>query len=61
MKNKNKFLPLNKVRSKITQDIYYTNEALPTKEIDGKLFIGVKKSETDKNIFFMNKEFIEKC
>jgi hypothetical protein len=61
MKRKPKFLPLKKVRSKITQDIYYTSESLPTKKIDGILFVGIKKSETDKRIFFMNKEFIEKC
>lgn len=61
MKRKNKITPLVKVRSKITQDIYYTNENLPTKEIDGKIFIGVKKNERDRDIFYMNKENMEKC
>lgn len=51
--------PFYRIRSKINQDIYYTSKDMPTKEIDGHVFIGVKKSEKDHSIFFMKKENME--
>lgn len=51
--------PVVQVRSKISNDIFYHSKSFPTKEIDGKLFIGVKKNEKDSDIFFMKKENME--
>lgn len=47
------------VRSKISKDVFYHSKSFSTKEIDGKIFIGVKKNEKDKDIFFMSKENME--
>lgn len=52
--------PLIRVRSKVNQDVYYSSKDFPSKEIDGQIFIGVKKNENDKQIFFMKKENMEK-
>lgn len=59
--SKKKASPLYKVRSKINQDIYFTSKDMPVKEIDGQIFIGVKKREKDDSIFFMKKENMENC
>ncbi len=61
MSKKKSSAPLYRVRSKINQDIYFTSKDMPTKEIDGHTFIGVKKREKDKSIFFMKKENMENC
>lgn len=53
--------PLIRVRSKINQDVYFTSKDFPTKEIDGQVFIGVRKNANDKQIFFMKKENMEKA
>lgn len=50
---------LVKVKSIINNDTYFTSENFPTKYIDGKEFIGVKKSESDKQIYYMMKENVE--
>jgi hypothetical protein len=44
------------VESLVNQERYYTNAGLPTKTIDGKVFIGVKKSPESKDVFFMLRE-----
>lgn len=51
--------PLIKVRSIFNNDTYFTSKEFPSKYIDGKEFIGVKKFEKDKKIFFMLKENLE--
>lgn len=44
------------VESLFNQDQYYAAEHLPTKTIDGKLYISVKKKLGDKQTFWMLKE-----
>jgi hypothetical protein len=56
---KNTSSPLIRVRSKVNNVIYYTSKDFPSKIIDGNDFIGVKKSEKDKQIFFMKKDSME--
>ena len=56
---KNTSMPLIRVRSKINNVVYYTAKDFPSKVIDGTDFIGVKKSEKDKQIFFMKKDSME--
>lgn len=48
--------PLVKVKSKINSDVYYTSKDFPEKVIDGKKFMGVKKSPSDSSLHFMLKE-----
>jgi hypothetical protein len=50
---------LRKVKSLFNGDMYYTSENFPSKYIDGKEFIGVKKTETDRQIHYMMKENLE--
>lgn len=52
--------PLIKVKSKINSDLYYTSKDFPEKVIDGKVFIGVKKSPSDKTLHYMLKEMMSK-
>lgn len=52
--------PLVKVKSKINSDYYYTSKDFPEKVIDGKVFIGVKKSPSDKSLHYMLKEMMSK-
>lgn len=52
--------PLVKVKSKINSDYYYTSKDFPEKVIDGKVFIGVKKSPSDKTLRYMLKEMMSK-
>lgn len=52
--------PLIKIKSKINSDYYFTSKDFPEKIIDGKVFIGVKKSPSDKTLNFMLKENVEK-
>lgn len=57
MKKQNKVrAPLVKVKSKINSDVYYTSKDFPEKVIDGKKFIGVKKTPSDSSLNFMLKE-----
>lgn len=56
-----KFDNMKKVRNKITKDVYYTSEYLPSKEINGVLFVSVKRNATDTNSFFMRKDSLEIC
>lgn len=44
------------VESLFNQDRYYAAEHLPTKTIDGKLYISVKKNPGDRQTFWMLKE-----
>ena len=53
--------PLVKIRSKINSDTYYTSKDFPNKVIDGKVFIGVKVTPSDKNLRYMLKENVVKC
>ncbi len=53
--------PLFVVKSIVNSDIYYSSKDFPEKIIDGKVFIGVKKSPTDKSLFYMLKQNMEKC
>lgn len=50
-----------KVKSIFNNDYYYSSPSFPSKEIDGQLFIGVKKNRNDKETFFMRKENLEVC
>lgn len=50
---------LVKVRSIFNGDTYFTSDRFPTKYIDGKEFVGVKKSESDNQILYMMKENLE--
>ena len=52
--------PLIKVRSKVNSDIYYTSSDFPHKCIEGKKFIGVKKTPTDKNLHYVLADMIVK-
>jgi hypothetical protein len=51
---------LFRVKSKVNSDFYYTSKDFPEKVIDGKVFIGVKKTPTDKTLHYMLKENMEK-
>lgn len=53
--------PLIKIKSLINNDTYFTSKNFPSKYIDGKEFIGVKRTENDKKIFFMLKENVKIC
>jgi hypothetical protein len=60
--SKNKGTPvLVKVKSKVNSDSYYTSKDFPEKIIDGKAFIAVKKSPSDKILHYMLKENMVKC
>lgn len=59
-KIKRKPAPLYKVRSKINSDAYYSSADFPTKIIDGKTFVGVKKSPSDSTLKYMLKENLVK-
>jgi len=48
--------PLYKVKSKVNADTYYTSKDFPEKIIEGKSFIGVKKTPTDKTLHYMLKQ-----
>jgi len=48
--------PLYKVKSKVNSDTYYTSKDFPEKIIEGKSFIGVKKTPTDKTLHYMLKQ-----
>lgn len=50
-----------KVKSIFNNDYYYSSPSFPSKEIDGHVFIGVKKNKADKETFFMKKENLEIC
>nr|QMP82904.1 MAG: hypothetical protein [Caudoviricetes sp.] len=52
--------PLFKVKSIINSDIYFSSEDFPKKIIDDKVFIGVKKSPSDKTLHYMLKDNIKK-
>lgn len=52
--------PLIRIKSKVNSDSYYTSKDFPEKVIDGKVFIGVKKTPTDKTLHYMLKENMEK-
>lgn len=47
---------LYKVRSKVNSDTYYTSKDFPEKIIEGKSFIGVKKTPADKTLHYMLKQ-----
>jgi hypothetical protein len=53
--------PLYKVKSKINSDTYYSSMDFPEKIIDGKRFIGVKKTPSDNNLNYILKENVVKC
>ena len=53
--------PLYKVKSKFNSDTYYTSEDFPEKIIDGKKFIGVKKTPSDNRVNYILKENFVKC
>jgi len=44
------------VKSKVNSDTYYTSKDFPEKIIEGKSFIGVKKTPTDKTLHYMLKQ-----
>ena len=48
--------PLYKIRSKVNSDTFYTSKDFPEKVIEGKTFIGVKKTPTDKTLHYMLKQ-----
>ena len=48
--------PLYKIRSKVNSDMFYTSKDFPEKVIEGKTFIGVKKTPTDKTLHYMLKQ-----
>lgn len=48
--------PLVKVKSKINSDLYYTSKDFPEKVIEGKTFMAVKKTPTDRTLCYMLKE-----
>lgn len=52
--------PLYKVKSIINSDIYFSSEDFPKKIIDDKVFIGVKKSPSDKTLHYMLKDNVKK-
>ena len=52
--------PLIKVKSKVNSDVYYTSSDFPQKDIDGKKFIGVKKTPTDKTLHYIVKDMVVK-
>ena len=52
--------PLFKVKSLINSDVYFSSEDFPKKIIDDKVFIGVKKSPSDKTLHYMLKDNIKK-
>lgn len=52
---------LYKIRSKVNSDLYYSSTDFPEKVIDGKVFIGIKKTPSDKTLFYMLKENVERC
>jgi hypothetical protein len=52
--------PLFKVKSIINSDFYYSSKDFPEKIIDGKTFIGVKKTPTDKTLHYMLKSNMKK-
>lgn len=52
--------PLYKIKSKVNSDVYYTSIDFPQKDIDGKTFIGVKKTPTDKTLHFIVKDMVSK-
>lgn len=56
---KKQSIHLKKVKSLFNGDLYFTSENFPSKIIDGKEFIGVKKNATDKTIHYMMKENLE--
>lgn len=55
-KFKKKAAPLFKVRSKINSDVYYSSQDFPSRIIDGKTFMGVKKTPSDSVLHYMLKE-----
>lgn len=55
-KKKKVLSPLYKVASKINSDMYYTSVDFPSKVIDGKVFMGVKKYPSDKTLNYVLKE-----
>lgn len=52
--------PLYKIKSKINSDIYYTSASFPNKVIDGEVFIGIKKTPSDKTLNYILKENVTK-
>lgn len=60
-KLKKKPSPLFKIKSKVNSDIYYTSSDFPEKIIDDKVFVGVKKTPTDRTLHYMLKQNMEKC
>lgn len=52
--------PLVKIRSKFNSDTYYTSKDFPEKIIDGIIFVGAKKSPSDKKMHFIMKDMFVK-
>jgi len=52
--------PLYKIKSKVNSDVYYTSSDFPQKTIDGKVFIGVKKTPTDRTLHYIVKDMVSR-
>jgi hypothetical protein len=52
--------PLFKVKSIINSDLYYSSKDFPERIIDGQVFMGVKKSPSDKMLHYMLKSNMKK-
>ena len=55
-KRKKQRAPLYRIQNKINNDVYYTSPDFPQKTIDGKIFIGVKKTPTDRTLHYIAKD-----
>ena len=49
------------MKSKVNSDYYYSSKDFPEKNIDGKIFIGVKKLPSDNVLRYMLKENMVRC
>lgn len=59
MKTKSQQFKVRQIRSISTGALYVTAANWPTKEIDGVMFISVKKTAEEKQTYFMRKDGIE--
>jgi len=60
-KNKYKMDKLIKYKNIFTQDIVLSSLEWPIKNIDGVIFVGVKITESDKQIKWMRKDSLERA
>ena len=57
--NKTGPIVLRKVRTLASKEVYWASNDWPTKEVDGQLFIAIKRKPDDNSTFWMKKDQVE--